>query len=261
MLRCTKEILNYDVKAFDDTIGKVDDFLFMDTDFHIQYLVVNIGPILFGRKVLIAPHALGEPDWVSQQVPVNLTKEEIKSSPNIKTDQPISEMDLDRLHDYYQWPKFWTSLSNTMVSTPMTVGRHDPNRGEPGYQTNTVQLSIQKQRQATTSKLRSINEVMGYKVSGTDGTAGTVDDIVVDDKLWILRYLVIKTGTIFNHKNVLLAADWIDWIRHRESELEVDLPVELIEKSPEFDPEMPMTRRQEEVFYDFHGKPYYWVKR
>lgn len=255
MLRCTKEMIGYEVKGFDDKIGKVDDFLFMDTDFNIRYLVVNIGPIFLGRKVLISPEALGEPDWISKQFPVNLTAQEIKDSPDIKTDRPISEMDLDRLHNYYRWPKYWTPL-NTGVSTPVKSKRIDPER-----LTNTIRLSIQKQRQLNGPKLRSVDEIIGYRVKAKDGIAGNVDDVIIDDRTWKLHYVVVNTGSIFNHKKVLLASDWINMFKHQKSELQVDMPVKIIEDSPEFDPNTPMTHRNEEVYYDFHGKPYYWVKR
>jgi hypothetical protein len=260
MLRLTKELINYDVKAFDDQIGKVDDFLFMDTDFIIQYMVVNTGPLFLGRNVLISPSTLGEPDWISKQIPVNLTKQEIKDSPDIKTDQPISAIDLERLHDYYRWPKFWTPF-NTALNSTNTRSSSNKRAVTPEQRTDTVKLSLQKVKEIDTPKLRSVNEVIGYEIAANDGTAGTIDDIIIDDKLWFLRYLVIKTGNIFNHKKVVLAVDWIDWISHRKSEFRIDMPIQTIKESPEFDPETPMTRRQEEVFYDFHGKPYYWVKR
>lgn len=255
MLRTTKEIFGYEVKGYEENVGKVDDLLFMDKDFLIRYLVVNIGPILFGRKVLISPVALGEPDWVSQQFPVNLTKEQIKESPDIKTDQPISELDLDKLHTYYRWPKFWAPL-NPRVGTPT-----DLQKTKPEHRTDTVRLSIQKQKQLDEPKLRSVDEIIGYDVLGNDGVAGKVEDVIIDDQIWKLHYLVVNTGSIFSHKKVLLAIDWIDWFRHRKSQLKVDIPVKMIQDSPEFDPEVPMTRRKEEVYYDFHGKPYYWVKR
>ena len=260
MLRLTKELINYNVKAFDDEIGKVNDFLFMDEDFIIRYMVVNIGALVFGRDVLISPNELGEPDWVSKQFPVNLTKEEIQESPDIKTDQPISAMDLERLHDHYKWPKFWTPL-NTAGTGPSTPSQTSIGAVKPEHRTDTARLAIEKQMQLDGPKLRSIHEVIGYDVDANDGVAGKIEDIIIDDKNWRLRYIVIKTGNIFNNKNVILAVDWINWISHRNSKLRVDMPVKLIEQSPEFDPQTPMTRREEEVFYDFHGKPYYWINR
>ena len=260
MLRLTKELINYNVKAFDDEIGKVNDFLFMDEDFIIRYMVVNIGVIIFGRNVLIPPSTLGEPDWMSKQFPINLTKEEIKDAPDIKTDQPISALDLDRLHDHYKWPKFWTTF-NTAGTALSTPSHTSSDAVKPEHRTDTARIAIEKHMQITGPKLRSVNEIFGYEVEANDGVAGKIDDIIIDDKLWRLRYVVINTGTLFNNKKVILAVDWIDWISHRNSKLRVDIPVKFIEQSPEFDPTVPMTRRQEEVFYDFHGKPYYWINR
>ena len=49
--------------ARDGEIGKVHSFLFDDDNWTIRYLVVDTGRWLPGRKVLIAPTALGRPDW------------------------------------------------------------------------------------------------------------------------------------------------------------------------------------------------------
>lgn len=41
--------------------------------------------------------------------------------------------------------------------------------------------------------LRSTNEVSGYHISATDGAVGHVEDFLVDDNSWALRYIVLDT--------------------------------------------------------------------
>jgi uncharacterized protein YrrD len=62
MLRSMNELYGYTIRATDDTIGSVHDFLFDDRECKVRYLVVDTGNWLPGRKVLIAPEALSKPD-------------------------------------------------------------------------------------------------------------------------------------------------------------------------------------------------------
>ena len=57
MLRSLKELVGYKVMAQDGQIGKVADFFIDDQDWVTRYLVVDTGPSIFGRKVLISPEA------------------------------------------------------------------------------------------------------------------------------------------------------------------------------------------------------------
>ena len=84
MLRSLKELFGYSIRATDDVIGGVHDFLIDERERKVRYLVVDTGTWLPGRKVLIAPEALSKPDWASMTLPVNLTKEQVKYSPGYR---------------------------------------------------------------------------------------------------------------------------------------------------------------------------------
>lgn len=81
MLRSIQEVQGYMVQATDGSIGSIDEFLFDDQSWTIRYAVVNTGPWLFGRKVLITPSAFKQPDFNHRTFPVELSKEQIKRSP------------------------------------------------------------------------------------------------------------------------------------------------------------------------------------
>jgi hypothetical protein len=52
--------------------------------------------------------------------------------------------------------------------------------------------------------LRSTHTVIGYSLLATDGEFGVVDDMLFDDKLWSVAYLMAKIGGLFGVKRVLL---------------------------------------------------------
>jgi len=93
MLRSAKDLEYYTIHAADGSIGQVKDFYFDDKAWVIRYLVVDTGTWLSSRKVLISPIGIGHPGWAQKILPVSITKEQVKNSPYIDTDRPVSRHD------------------------------------------------------------------------------------------------------------------------------------------------------------------------
>ncbi len=105
MLRSAKDLRGYGLDAEDSTLGSVYDLYFDDELWVVRYLVAKTVAYI-GRKVLLAPAALGSPHWSTQTIDVNLTKDQIKSSPGIDLRQPVSQKMSDEINAYYGWPVF-----------------------------------------------------------------------------------------------------------------------------------------------------------
>ncbi len=56
----------------------------------MRYLVVDTGPWLVERQVLITPHAFGHFDTEREVLHVNLTKEQVTNSPSLHSPRPVS---------------------------------------------------------------------------------------------------------------------------------------------------------------------------
>jgi sporulation protein YlmC with PRC-barrel domain len=256
MLRSMNELYGYTIRATDDTIGSVHDFLFDDRESKVRYLVVDTGNWLPGRKVLIAPEALSKPDWASMTLPVNLTKDQVKNSPDVSTEKPISRQQEDDLRRYYDWPLYWggwMAPAGTAGNMPTSAEiEHIP---QPIERSGTT--AVYEETPADTH-LRSAKDVTGYHIQATDGEIGHVDDFVLDDEHWTIRYLVIDTRNWLPGRKVVLAPDWVDAVDWNESKVHVSLTKEGVKNSPEFDPEAPVNRQYEETLYDYYGRPKYW---
>jgi hypothetical protein len=100
MLRSVKDLRGYKILATDGEIGKVHEFYFDDATWTIRYLVVNTGSWLFERRVLLSPIVLGQPYWQMRVFPVALTRMQVKNSPSIETDKPVSRQQEIELHQY-----------------------------------------------------------------------------------------------------------------------------------------------------------------
>ena len=81
MLRTISGLIGYVLEAEDGDIGQCADFLFDQDGWTIRYMVADTGKWLPGRKVLISPVALSEPNWAGRCFPVGLTRQQIEDSP------------------------------------------------------------------------------------------------------------------------------------------------------------------------------------
>ena len=53
--------------------------------------------------------------------------------------------------------------------------------------------------------LRSLKELYGDKLGASDGEIGQVKDFYFDDQDWVIRYLVVDTGTWLTERQVLIS--------------------------------------------------------
>ncbi|HJR89376.1 MAG TPA: PRC-barrel domain-containing protein, partial [Aeromicrobium sp.] len=70
----------YEVHATDGHIGKVDK---ASNDVGASQIVVDTGPWIFGRKVLLPAGTIDRVDDAEGKVYVDLTKDQIKASPEL----------------------------------------------------------------------------------------------------------------------------------------------------------------------------------
>jgi uncharacterized protein YrrD len=109
------------------------------------------------------------------------------------------------------------------------------------------------------ANLRKVEEVIGCRIEGTDDELGKVQDFIVDDATWAVRYIVVDTGNWWSGKSVILASHWIDKIDEKQGEVFVNLPREMIRNSPEWKPDQPVNREYEARLFDYYGRPTYWT--
>jgi hypothetical protein len=240
MLRSARDLRGYTIQAIDGPIGTVYDGYFDDQVWTIRYLVVETGSWLSGRRVLLSPVALDTPEWETKTLPVKLTQEQVKGSPPVDTDKPVSRQMEEQLHAHYGWPPYWVS-TRALAAVQVVEQKYEDEAGED-------------------LTLRSVREVIGYDIRATDGKVGHVEDFVVDDGSWVMRYMVVDTRDWLPGRKVLVAPAWIDAVTWPERDVYVGLSRETVKNSPEFDPSDPVNREYELRLYDYYGRPKYWTR-
>ncbi|GAA1387863.1 hypothetical protein GCM10009639_13590 [Kitasatospora putterlickiae] len=93
------DLTGYRVEAEDGHIGKVDRHT-MDVD--AAHIVVDTGPWIFGREVLLPAGTIRRVDVNERTVWVNRTKDEIKNSPEYQKDRHAEDPEYHRtIGGYY----------------------------------------------------------------------------------------------------------------------------------------------------------------
>lgn len=247
MLRSSKEILKYEVKARDGVVGRVSDFLFDDRSWSVRYLVVETGKWLPGRRILVSVSQCWEPDGADKTIGVNLDKERIESGPALDEDAPVSRQYEIEFARHFQLVPYWATAGLTGQRVPMTPAAAaaemeghaaDDDGGDP--------------------HLRSMREVAGYSIAALNGKIGHVEEVVFDDLGWLVRYLVVDTRNWLPGRKVLIAPRWVTEINYSDSAVAVDLNQETIQSAPEFEKEKVLNREYEERLYRHYGRSGYW---
>ena len=89
------------------------------------------------------------------------------------------------------------------------------------------------------SHLRSMREVLGYRIHATNGEAGTVSDLIVEDILWGVQRVVVALNDP-SLRSIRLSPSAIRSISWPGKEAWVNLSLQELGKSPDFDPATPL---------------------
>lgn len=242
-----KSLIGFKIGATDGEIGKVSEFYFDDETWTIRYLIVETGSWLMERKVLISPGALKKPDWENESFPVSLTKDQVKDSPDIDTQMPVSRQQELSLYDYYGWPY------GAAAGTDFYGGMGMMGMSESRLPFDQAIEAQQHEKKSGDPHLRSTAEVKGYKIHATDGEIGDVSDFIIGGD-WKIRFLIVDTGSWFPGKKVLISPKWITKVSWEESSVYVSVPVAAVKNSPEYDPDRPIPENYESDLNRHYGK-------
>jgi sporulation protein YlmC with PRC-barrel domain len=196
MERNIDSLIGYSIEATDGELGKVEDFYFDDETWTIRYLIAKTGSWLSGRKVLISLEAFSGSDIKVDLFPVNLTMEQIRTSPDIDTDRPVSRQKEAMLNEHHFWQNYWGSGS---YGGEMSIPNKRP-----------IIIKDIDRDPNDDAHLRSIAQVGGYAIHALDGEIGHVNNFIIDEKTWELKAIVVDTHNMIGGKKVLVPITDVD---------------------------------------------------
>jgi uncharacterized protein YrrD len=130
--------------------------------------------------------------------------------------------------------------------------QHDglPRDGEPGG-------DLRRARRDTTM-LHSLTGLRRLRVHAADGDIGEVTDGYFDDERWVVRYLVVNTGSWLRGRSVLISPYSVSHIDESGLAIVTNLTRKQVEDSPSVDMARPISRQQEADYLSYYGYPLYW---
>lgn len=246
MLRKLSALQRMPLRATDGDIGLVKDVLFDDQSWTVRYLVVDTHRWLPGRKVLISPFSVRSIDWDDQAVAVNISREQVKASPDIDTDKPVSRQHEADFMDYYGYPYYWGgALGWGALAFPVL----------PPPQENAAVREERRREQQEHSDphLRSVDALTSYDIEAQDGGLGHVDDFLYDEQSWALRYLIVDTRNWLPGRQVLVSTEWVGDVSWAKRLVRIDLSRDAIRECPEYSPDE-LTAEDEQSLHRHYGR-------
>jgi hypothetical protein len=234
---------DFNLMAGEFLIGKVHEFLFDDNVWAVRYIAADTNPWAPGKKILISPLAMDEPDSGMLSFPVSLEKAKVQKAPSVGIDETVSRLHQIQLYKFFGWLPYWVEADyHNESSRPLEVASG---------------LSADAEMEADIH-LFSTLEIVDYTIHAIDGETALVKDFIIDMEDWVIYYLVAEIGEPGDRRRVLISTDWVSRISRDEERVYADLSVAMIEGSPEYDQSVPVDRDYEFKLYDYYGRPMYW---
>lgn len=244
--RRPRSIQGNPVHAVDGELGSITDVFFDDHAWTVRYLVVYLEGGLDGQEALITPGSVSDADRQSRSLYVDTNRERVREAPHIGANLPVAARQEAVYHEYLGTDPYW-------IQDPAPVAPVQPIQ-PPG-----IEPGEGAARAGGDPHLRSAQEVVGYHVETADGSVGHVEDLLLDDEAWRVRYIVVDTRNWLPAKKVLVPPDCVSGMEWSLQRILVDLNSQEIKDAPAWDPDAPMDRRYETRLHEHYGQAPYWV--
>jgi hypothetical protein len=208
MIMSVGQLQTYTIRGTDEEIGKLRDAYFDDLTWQVLFLVVETGPWLLGRFVLISPTALGDSDTENRAFPTTATRAEVDHWPGLEAHQPVSRQHAVDVAKYWDRPFFPPGdprFDLGEASNPDDATHDDPH-------------------------LRAAGDMRGHQVQTPDGPCGHIEDWLVDLDSWTVREAVINTTHWWPGESLKIPCTEITRIDWDRKSVHVRLGKEAIER-------------------------------
>jgi uncharacterized protein YrrD len=227
MLHLAQKVTGATVHGIDGDIGTLEDFYFEEDRWTVRYLLVDTGKWFSGKRVLISPMSVPN-GWGRQGVRLSLNKDQVWNSPEFKESDALSLQGETQVLMYYGYPDYWGSSSIWGgFESPTALIAATPRPTTTSTSTNSFDPEARH--------LRSIKKSTGFHLHARDGEIGHVDDFLIGQESWRIRYLLVDTSNWIGGRAVIVSPDAVERIDKDRSLLYVAADRDAIKKAPELE--------------------------
>lgn len=228
-------------EARDGAIGRVHDVLFEAGIWAVRYFeMATEADVDEDMRLLLPAGSTDEVDWARGRIKFALSREQAARCPRFLDDKPVSRQEEERLHSFFGWQPYWTGGDLPEGGPEMPVPQGDEMTGD-----RQAESVPDESLPSGNPNLFASSDVVGYLVEANGGLAGKVVDLIVDDELWMIRYLVVDTSTEGGHGPVLLASQLVDTVSFDTFSVYTDVGFNVLRRGPVYDPSAVIDADQE----------------
>lgn len=238
------DLTRQDLTSRDGGTSTVVSVYFDDQDWVVRYFIVRLGGSVPGREVLVPPSATRRLPHQPDSLFLTLTRSELENAPPADSQLPASRhyelqirsqngdrtsrpgQDSTRPWDFvcFGWPPH---LPQGRLFDPTIDTRRQAPPNHP----------IAKAKQP---HLHSSRTVTGYHIHARDGEIGHVEDFILEEPDWTVRYLAVNTRNWLPGKHVLIPPARVIDLNWALRLVIVDLDRETILNAPSYDNHKPI---------------------
>lgn len=246
MLIRFRQTHHYHLESRNGEMGPVKDVYFDDVSWKIRYFVVDTRRWLPGRKVLLSPSSLTALSESERLLKTNLTREEVKDSPSIEDELPVSRQHELALSDYFGWPQYW--YANEPLGYPFAVSGLDFGLEAEGTM-QTLRKAASERIQRSDKHLRSAKEILEYTLVFTNGKKLPVNDLFIAFRDWTIGLVEV----VIDGERKVFPSVFARDISYEDATISVDLKTEDVQGSFSFLHDVP-TLEELTAIYGHYGR-------
>jgi hypothetical protein len=233
MIRSFKKMQGIHIRALDGEIGKLKDVYFDDRSWEVNYFVVELGPWFSEKIVLVSPAAVSTFDGV--MLNVELTKSELRTCPHADSAIPVS---LQRKYVDRSFFDLVCSAGSLINGGPFMV---------PPVNDATTNVIPEEN-----PHLRSCGSIINYSLAARDGNIGIIGDFLIDDYLWLIRFIAAPISNDCDSKSIIIEPQLIVSINHQLSVVKLIITNFIALQKPCFDDSRHLDISYEAIIKDIY---------
>jgi PRC-barrel domain len=196
LVRDLSSLIGCPVVATNGETGRIRDFLFDDRSWRVCSVTLDVGNWLRRRDVVLPIAAFDFPDWKSKTLRVRLSRAQVRKSPDIDSEKPVSRQQELAMREYFGALACWVETEFGLASFPTGVKYPSP----PGENPH----------------LRSAHHLIGYRVRASEGYLGRLEGFLMDKDSWRLGYLEVLVSRALHHRLVAVPTHQVDRVSWAE---------------------------------------------
>ncbi|WP_143709634.1 PRC-barrel domain-containing protein [Salipaludibacillus agaradhaerens] len=235
---------SYTIYGSDSEIGPVTNVYFDTERWTVRYFIVKTGATFLAERVFISPASIAKIDHKNNVIRLSISSKEVDKAP-VPEKEPLSRQYEKDMHTYYRMSPYWVGHGIWgPAALPHELLVEDLS-----------ELPLEREHDHHQSHVYDAENVIGYKLATKNDTFGKIDDFLIDESSFEIKYYIADTKKwLPGGKKILISPKWIEEISWEKAQFSIDVTREQLEKAPEYLPELDLDDKRESELWLYYGK-------